>query len=67
MIITGSWHSGEESACQCRRCKRVGFDAWAGKMPWKWEWLPTEVLLPAETCGQRSLTGPKGSQRVGHG
>ena len=25
-----SWHSGKESACQCRRCK---FDPWSGKIP----------------------------------
>ena len=25
--------SGKESACQCRRCKRHGFDSWVGKIP----------------------------------
>ena len=24
---------GKESACQCRRCKRCGFDPWVGKIP----------------------------------
>ena len=24
---------GKESACQCRRCKRRGFDYWVGKIP----------------------------------
>ena len=28
------WHSGEESASQCRRCKRHGFDSWLGKVLW---------------------------------
>ena len=28
------WLSGKESACQWRRCKRLGFDPWAGKIPW---------------------------------
>ena len=26
-------HGGKESACQCRRCKRWGFDPWVGKIP----------------------------------
>ena len=25
--------SGKELACQCRRCKRLGFDPWVGKTP----------------------------------
>ena len=25
------WHSGKESACQCRRLKRCGFPLWVGK------------------------------------
>ena len=24
---------GQESACQCRRCRRLGFDPWVGKIP----------------------------------
>ena len=26
--------SGKESACQCRRCKRRGFDPWVEKISW---------------------------------
>ena len=26
--------SGKESMCQCRRCKRHGFDPWVGKIQW---------------------------------
>ena len=34
-VCMGSrWHSGKESTCQCRRCKRYGFDIWLGKIPW---------------------------------
>ena len=33
-----SWYSGKESACQCRRHRRHGFDSWAGKIPWKRKW-----------------------------
>ena len=25
--------SGKESTCQCRRCRRRGFDPWVGKIP----------------------------------
>ena len=26
--------SGKESACQCKRRERCGFDPWVGKIPW---------------------------------
>ena len=32
--------------CQRRRCKRLGFDAWVGKIPWSRKWQPTPVFLP---------------------
>ena len=46
------WLSSKESACQCRR---PGFDPWVGKIPWRREWQPTPVFLPAKSQGQRSL------------
>ena len=49
--------SGKEPACQCRRCKRRGFDRWSGKLPWRRAWQPTPVFLPGESHGQRSLEG----------
>ena len=30
---------------------------WAGKIPWRRQWLPTPVFLPGEFHGQRSLVG----------
>ena len=39
------WHNHKESACQCRRCKRHGFDPWVGKIPWSRKWQPTLVFL----------------------
>ena len=27
------------------------------KIPWRRKWLPTPVILPGESHGQRSLTG----------
>ena len=51
------WHSGKESACQCRRHRRHGFDPWVGKILWRRQWQPTPVLLPGESQGQRKLVG----------
>ena len=49
--------SGKEFGCQCRRCKRQGFDPWVGKIPWWRAWQPTAVFLPGTFHGQRSLAG----------
>ena len=49
--------SDKEPACQCRRCKRHGFDPWAGKIPWRKAWQHTPVFLIGESHGQRSLAG----------
>ena len=51
--------SGEERACQRRRCKRRGFDPWVGKIPWRGAWQPALVFLPGESHGQRSPWGAK--------
>ena len=47
----------KESACQCRRCERLRFDPWAGKITWRRAWRHTPVLSPGESHGQRSLAG----------
>ena len=47
--------SGKEPACQCRIRKRLMFDPWVGKIPWRRKWQPTPVFLPGEFHGQRSL------------
>ena len=41
----------------CLQCGRPGFDLWAGKIPWRREWLPTPVFLPGEFHGQGTLVG----------
>ena len=28
----------------CLQCRRPEFDAWAGKIPWRREWLPARIL-----------------------
>ena len=42
---------------KCRRHKRYGFNPWVRKIPWRRKWLPTTVILPGESHGQRSLVG----------
>ena len=62
------WHNDQESACQCKRCRKCGLDPWFRRIPWHRKWQPTPVFLPRKFHGQGSLVGysPWGSQRVGH-
>ena len=39
------------------QCRRRGFDPWIRKIPWSRAWQPTQVFLPEEPQGQRSLAG----------
>ena len=48
---------GKESACQCRRHRRCGFNPWVGKIPRRRKRQPTPVSLLGEFHGQRSLAG----------
>ena len=59
LFVTGlpRWNSGTESAWQCRRCKRWGFDPWVGKIPRRRKWQPTTLLWLEIFHGQRSLAG----------
>ena len=49
--------SGKEPACQGRRQKRLRFDPWVGKIPWRRACQPTPVFWPGEFLGQRSPAG----------
>ena len=49
--------SGKETASQCGRHWRPGFNPWVGKTPWRRAWQPIPVFMPGESHGQRSLTG----------
>ena len=51
------WHSGKESACQCRRYNRCMFNPWIGKIPWSRKWQTAPVFLPGKSHGQRNLAG----------
>jgi len=46
---------GKEPACQCRRCRRYGFDPWVGKIPCRRAWHPALVFLSGESLGQKNL------------
>ena len=35
--------------------KRLGFDSWVRKIPWRRAWQPTPVFLPGKFHGQRSV------------
>ena len=54
--------SGKEPICQCRKCKRCGFNPWVRKSPWRKAWQQSLVFLPGESHGRRSLVncGPQG-------
>ena len=49
--------SSNESACQWRTQKRLGFSPWIGKIFWRREWHPTPVSLPGKSHGQRCWAG----------
>ena len=59
---------GKESACQCRRCRRLGFDSWVGAIPWSGKWQCSLVFLPGKSHGQVERGGLQstGLQRVRH-
>ena len=37
--------------------RRLRFNPWVGKIPWRGAWQPTPVFLPGESHGQRNLAG----------
>ena len=45
---------GQEPVCQCRRLE---FDPWVRKIPWRRAQQPTIIFLPGESQGQRNLVG----------
>ena len=36
----------------CKRCRKLRFDPWVRKIPWKRAWQTTPVLLPGKSHGQ---------------
>ena len=56
---------GKASTCQCKRCWRLGFDPWVGKIPWRKKWQSIQVFLPGKFHGLRNLVGysPQSSKK----
>ena len=42
--------------------RRLEFDPWARKVPWRRKWQLTPVFLPGVSHGQKSLVGSQKSQ-----
>ena len=58
IAVLPRWQGGKESACQCRRRWRLGFDPWVGMIPWRRrKWQRTPVFLPGKPHRQRSRAG----------
>ena len=63
------WCSGKEPICQCRRLR---FDPWVRKIPWRRKWQPTPAFLPGtstwteEPGGLHNLWGCKESDMTEH-
>ena len=67
IICTQIKDSGKEFACQCKRNKRLWFNPWIRKIPWRRPWQPTPVFLPEECHGEElGRLHPRGSQRLRH-
>ena len=49
--------SGKEPTYQYRKCKRLEFDPWVRKIPWRRKWQPIPIFLPGKSHGLRSLAG----------
>ena len=41
----------------CLQCRRLEFNSWTMKIPWRRDWQSTPVFLPREFHVQRSLAG----------
>ena len=46
---------GRDGESICLQCRRLRFDPWVGKIPWRRKWQPTPVFLPGKSHGRRSL------------
>ena len=44
----------KEFTCQCRKCRRHGFNPWIEKIPWRRAWQPTPVFWPRESHGPKN-------------
>ena len=63
------WLSSEIICLQCRSCRRLRFEPWVRKIPWRRAWHPTPAFLPGESPWTEEPGGLQsaGSQRVRRG
>ena len=52
------WHSDKEPTCQRRRRRKLGFDLWAGKVPWRRKWQPSSIQFSSVTQSCPTLCDP---------
>ena len=58
--IKKKWYGSVDKESTCNegdllQCRVPGFDPWVRKIPWRWKWQPTLVILPGKSHGQKSL------------
>ena len=51
------WLSEQRIHLPCRSHRRLRFDPWVRKIPWRRKWQPTPVFLRGKSHAQRSLVG----------
>ena len=49
--------SGGKEKKICLQYRKLGFDPWGRKIPWRRQWQPTQVLWPKKSHGEKSLAG----------
>ena len=61
------WLSGQESACQSRRCRSCRFDPWVGKIPWRRKWQSSQNSCLENFMDRGAMRAEvHGLQRVRH-
>ena len=59
------WLSGKGYTCQCRRLKRLRFNPWVRKIPWRGKWQPTQESHEQKNLAGYSPQGRKESDMTG--
>ena len=60
ILFSRLWASLVAQMIKNLQYRRLMFNLWVRKIPWKREWLPTPVFLPGESHGLKSLSGYMG-------
>ena len=53
--LFGGFPGAQWYTCQCRRHRRLRFNPWVGKIPWRRKWQSTVVFLPGKSHRQRAV------------